>query len=126
MAFVNPRKMRISKAAFALLLSGLVLPGLGQIYLKRYLRGIIFMTVVTAGLFVMIAMVSLAALEPLQTLLMKGGDIDLQAVFRLTIRSFLYGPHYNKAILLFVVLSWGFAAVDAYRIGRKEATGTGV
>ena len=120
MTFVNPR---ISKAAFALLLSGLVLPGLGQIYLKRYLRGIILMTVVTAGLFVVTTMAALAAAEPLQTVLIKGGDIDLQAVVSLMVRSLLHGPLYNEVVLLCVLFSWGFAAVDAYRIGKKGTTG---
>ena len=125
MQSVNTRKIRFSKAAFAALLSGLVLPGLGQVYLKRYLRGIILMTIITAGFVVVIGMAAFAAVKPLQAAIIKGGDIDMQAVVGFAVQSFLGGPLYYKAFLLWVFFLWVFAVIDAYFIGKKGATGAG-
>ena len=45
----------MKKAIKAALLSALVFPGVGQMYLKRYVRGLIPMVLILAGLGMLIA-----------------------------------------------------------------------
>ncbi len=61
-------------AVKAALLSALVFPGLGQMYLKRYVRGLIPMVLTLTGLGVWIAQATVGALQELDRLSEAGID----------------------------------------------------
>ncbi len=58
----------------AALLSALVFPGVGQMYLKRYVRGLIPMVLILAGLGVLIVQATVGAFQDLDKM-----QIQLQA-----------------------------------------------
>ena len=107
----------------AALLSGLVLPGLGQIYLKRYLRGIVLMLLVLAGLGFIIVAATISALDNLQKM-QSQGPVDMAAVSKLAVSSPAGASSscYN-VILLLVACCWLFSIIDAYRMGRRMDRG---
>jgi hypothetical protein len=119
------RREEMRKAIVAPLLSGFVFPGLGQIYLKMYLRGLIIMILVTAGLVVMIGIASFDAMEALQALLIRDGDVDMGTVVRMAMQSSLSDRFYFKAALFSVIVCWVFSIVDAYIIGKRNLAHTG-
>jgi len=102
------------------LLSGLVLPGLGQVLFRHYMRGVVLMFAICASMSVMAALVLENALPLLEKIAADGGEVDISMIATAvnqaatTSDSLLF-----NALLLLVLICWVLAVVDAYRIGRK-------
>lgn len=108
----------MKKSLKAALISGFVFPGLGQIYLKRYLRGLTVILVFVSALSVIIGMVTISALKNI-TKLQKQGPIDMTTASDLLASSPVDHAAYYYIGLLLVVCCWLFSAIDAYRIGKR-------
>ena len=102
----------------AALLSGLVFPGLGQIYLKRYLHGLFFIVLVVSGLAVIVAIATAAALESLNATQGQGRTIDMNTIANLAAAQ--QNSIYCEVILLLIVCCWILSIIDAYKTGRKK------
>ena len=102
------------------LLSGLVLPGLGQVVLKHYKRGLALMLVVLSSLTVMVVKAAQLALAILENIEMEGGAIDMQAITEAATRSTATSDSrlFNLGLLV-IVVCWVYSVVDAYVIGKK-------
>jgi TM2 domain-containing membrane protein YozV len=112
--------MKISyKAA---LLSTFVFPGVGQLYLKRYWRGLVIMFFVFAGLGYMIWSVTVSALNRLDDAMVKvqGGTTKLQELSDIIGSKMLTTDSYHDAVLYVIICFWIFAIIDAYRIGKQR------
>ncbi|HEX7534284.1 MAG TPA: hypothetical protein VF343_03430 [Syntrophales bacterium] len=110
------------KAAF---LSGVVFPGLGQIYLKRYKRGLTMMILVLVAFGIIVRTVVVSALESLKAIESGGGIADMETVSNLARVDSVHSGIDLKLILLFVLCCWLFSVVDAYKIGKKGLPGMG-
>jgi hypothetical protein len=103
------------------LLSGVVFPGLGQVVLKHYKRGVTLMVTVSVGLVVIVVRATQEALAILSKIEAAGGAIDMaeisNAVNRAT--SFPQSLVFNSFLLL-IAFCWVYCIVDAYRIGNKK------
>jgi hypothetical protein len=103
------------------LLSGVIFPGLGQVVLKHYKRGIVLMFTVFASLMVVVIKAVQDALTILEKIELEGGIIDIQTITDAatqaasTIDSRIY-----KLGFSLIVICWVFGVVDAYRIGKKR------
>ena len=104
----------------AALLSGLVFPGLGQVYLKRYMRGLTIIIPVILGLMLIIGMAAIGALEGLKKIQIEGGNADMDTILNLAVTYSKPGAVYSEIIFLFIVCCWLFSVIDAYRIGKKN------
>lgn len=102
------------------LLSGVVLPGFGQIVLKQYKRGIVLMLTVFAGLTVIVVTAVRQALAILEKIDLAGGVINTKTVTDAAaqVSSTSANLIYNFG-LSFIVILWIYGIVDAYRIGKK-------
>jgi hypothetical protein len=108
----------------AALLSGFVFPGTGQMYLRRYLRGLIMMIFVFVGLASIVAIITSAALERLNIVLTQGGVIDINDASKLAVAQSLQSSTFCKVIFLLIICCWIFSITDAYRIAKRRNTGT--
>ncbi len=103
------------------LLSGLVFPGLGQVYLKHYKRGIALMLIVSGSVLVIVVKAVLQAFTILEKIASEGQAIDMSTILNAatqastTSDSLLY-----NFLLLLTILCWIIGIVDAYRIGKKR------
>ncbi len=103
------------------LLSGLVFPGLGQVNLKHYKRGIALMLIVSVSLLVIVVKAVLQAFTILEKIELESRAIDMSTILNATTQvstasdSLLY-----NFLLLLIILCWIIGIVDAYRIGRKR------
>jgi len=104
----------------AALLSALVFPGLGQLYLKHYIRGLIPMALVLAGMALLIAQATARALQVLDKIQIQGGSVDMKAVSDLAAASSSQGDGYSSLIWLVIAGCWLFGAIDAYRLGKEK------
>jgi hypothetical protein len=110
----------MKKSIKAALLSALVFPGLGQMYLKRYVRGLIPMVLVLTGLGVLIAQATASALQILDKIQLQGGTVDMNAVTNLATASSSHGDGYSSLISLGIAGCWIFSVIDAYRLGKEK------
>jgi hypothetical protein len=119
----TPLTSTIMKASYkAALLSMLVFPGVGHLYLKKYSRalGIIFPVFIGFGYMIWSAVAS--ALDRFEEAMVKvrGGTPNLHElsdIFGLKISPI--GP-YSEAVFYGIICIWIFAVIDAYRIGKQR------
>jgi TM2 domain-containing membrane protein YozV len=106
----------------AALLSALVLPGVGQLYLKKYWRGLVIMFLSCAGLGYMIWSVTVSAINRLDDVMVKmqGDTTNLQELSDIVGSKILTTDPYYDAVFYFIACFWIFAVIDAYRIGRQK------
>jgi TM2 domain-containing membrane protein YozV len=111
----------MTKALKAALLSGLVLPGLGQVSLKHYKRGIALMLIVLVALFVLVAQATQQALTILERIEAEGRVIDLSTISNVSTQASTNAPTTIFTIAVFLIISgWIAGTIDAYRLGRKK------
>jgi hypothetical protein len=103
------------------LLSGAVFPGLGQVVLKHYVRGIALMLVVSASLAVIVKIALKQALAILERIHWEGGTIDMITISNAATRASTSSDSRTfNFLLLLIVACWLIGVVDGYRIGRKK------
>jgi hypothetical protein len=103
------------------LLSGLVFPGLGQVKLKHYKRGIALMLIVSVSLLVIAGKAVQQAFSILEKIELEGGAIDLSTILNTATQASTTSDGFLwKVLLLLITLCWIIGVVDAYRIGRKK------
>jgi hypothetical protein len=100
--------------------SALIWPGLGQVVLKRYKRGVAIALGVGVILTVIVVKAAQLALAILDKVDLQGGAIDIGAISDAAARvsADSGGSGFNLISILMLVL-WIIGIVDAYRIGRK-------
>ncbi len=110
--------MRVSiKAA---LMSGLLFPGSGQIYLKRYMRGFIYISIVLMGFGFIIGSATVKALDMLEGIQRQGGHADITEISRMALASPDGFPSlYFEMGFCVIILCWLVSTIDAYRTAKK-------
>ena len=106
----------------AALLSTFVFPGVGQLYLKKYWRGLVIIFFVFTGLCYMIWSATVSAINCLDDVMVKmqGGTTNLQELSDIVGSKILTTDPYHDAVFCFIVCFWIFAIIDAYRIGKQR------
>jgi len=107
-------------ATKAALLSGLVFPGVGQMYLKRVRRGLFFMIPVLIGIAIIVAIAVSGAMESLRVLQAQGGPMDKGTITAIAQSHVKESVGYLRALFLVILFCWITAIIDAYRIGPKQ------
>jgi hypothetical protein len=107
-------------AVKAALLSALVFPGLGHIYLKRYGRGIVLVLLVLSGFGYAVGTATMSALDNLRKM-QRMGPVDMSALPDLAASSAASSSSspFSDVILVLVVCCWLFSIIDSYRMGKK-------
>jgi len=103
------------RTVVALLLSAFVLPGLGQLYLGRKVKGIAIILIVNL-LMLLALFVLLKGLGPVIAAKLASGTI-------ISPSEVLAGLHgvsgFGRALLGAFVLVWGFSVIDIFRDGGE-------
>jgi TM2 domain-containing membrane protein YozV len=107
------------------LLSALLFPGWGQLYLKKYKRGLAIILPVAAGTIYIVWAVVQVALAVLKATPFKKGSVHFSDVVILSINSVkALDLFYLMLIIIFIILLWIFSTVGAYFLGKKEIQST--
>jgi hypothetical protein len=101
--------------------SGLVFPGLGQVVLRHYKRGIALALAVLLSLLVVVVKAARQAFTILEKIEAEGRVIDLSTISSAAAQASTTSDNlvYNFVSLL-IILLWIIGIVDAYRLGRKK------
>lgn len=103
------------------LLSGLVIPGLGQVVLGANKRGWLLIIAAVFCFVVIVFSATKKALRILKTLGDEGKPLDIQSISEAaTQASTTSGTAIFNLFFLFLIICWLFAIVDAYRIGAGQ------
>ena len=114
-------KGSMSNSTKAALLSGLGLPGLGQVVLKHYKRGIALMIAVLACLVMLTVNVLEKAFVILEGIESAGGIIDMNQITDAATQATTASDSLTfNGILLLILLIWIIGSVDAYRLGKQK------
>ncbi len=101
-------------------LSGLVLPGLGQVALKSYKRGVAMMLVVLVAFAVIVVKTTEQALAILDKIDLEGGPLDLESISNAANQAAAADGNLIVSVaVLAIVICWIAGVVDAYRTGKK-------
>ncbi len=111
----------MSNSVKGALLSGLIFPGLGQIVLRQYKRGIALMLIALAGLVIVIEKTLEQAFTILEKIGTEGGPIDMKTITSAATQATGLSDSMILSFALFlIILCWIIGIVDAYRIGKKK------
>jgi hypothetical protein len=114
-------KGRMTNSLKGALLSGLVLPGLGQVFLKHYKRGAVLILTVLVSLSVIVMKAVQHALVVLEKIESEGGAITMHSISKATARaSSTFDSVTVSFFTLLIILCWIIGIIDAYRIGKKR------
>ena len=112
----------MSRTTNAVLLSALVLPGAGQVYLKHYRRGIALIVVSLACLWVFVDSAMQQASAVLEKLESDGGVVDAGQLSDLANQAASGSGSTVATVATFVLAGcWLVGIVDAYRLGKNES-----
>lgn len=110
----------MKKPITAALLSALLLPGAGHLYLKHYSRGWIIILLTFSAMGVIVAESLNQAADILQTLQREGGVIDNNRIIELTAQS---AQNTDSSLILAATVTlficWLAGWIDAYRLGKE-------
>ena len=103
------------------LLSGVVFPGLGQVTLKHYKKGIALMLIASVTMLLIIVKAVQHAFIILNKIELEGGVINGRAILNATAQASTISDSFIfNVTLLLIILCWMVGVVDAYRIGKKK------
>ena len=102
-------------------LSGLVFPGLGQIVLKQYKKGVVLIFTVLASILVILTKALQQASEIMETLESSGNPIDMVTISDAATRAVTaYNSPIYRFIFYLIIFCWIIGIIDAYNSGRKK------
>jgi TM2 domain-containing membrane protein YozV len=111
----------MNSATKAALYNALLLPGWGHLYLKKYKRGFLLITAMTAGTLYILWSVIQTTISLLKISPFKKGTVSFEAVVQFAIKSVQdQNFFYFYLLLLFMIILWILSIIDAYAIGKKE------
>lgn len=109
----------MKKSTKGALLSGLVFPGVGQIILRCYMRGIVMILAVIIGLIVIIVKAEQIATGILAKIESQGGAIDTQTISDAATQAVTASDSLIiKTAFFLIIICWVISIIDAYRIGK--------
>lgn len=105
----------------AILFNALLLPGWGEIYLKKYKRGVLIVFGILAGILYLVWSIIQSTLNILKIAPPEKGTVTLESIIKLTIDSIKGLNLLNiLLILFFMVLLWILSIIDVYLLGKEK------
>ncbi len=110
---------RSTKAA---LLSGLVFPGIGHLYLKRYIPGSILCVASASAIYFIVSVAMTTAFEVVEKIQSNSGTaaLDIASITEMVSQQSSTTEQPVNIATLVLVVCWVIGIVDSYRQGRAQ------
>ncbi|MCK4864522.1 MAG: hypothetical protein KAT06_03775 [Gammaproteobacteria bacterium] len=110
----------MNKSVKAVLLSALVLPGVGQISLGYKKRGWLIISANIVLLYLIISEIMQKAYSIIEEMQKSGAAMDIESISNKTagLAGFSDNTFLNTLLMLFII-GWIISIVDAYQLGKK-------
>jgi hypothetical protein len=113
----------MDKATKAALFSALLFPGWGQLYLKQYKRGLVFIVPALVCALAMAWEVVQVGAAIIKAAPFKKGTVQLGNVIQVTVDAFkAVDLYYLLLMLVLIAVLWILSIVDAYQLGKRMMT----
>ena len=110
----------MTNAVRGALWSGLVFPGLGQVVLRHYKRGLALILMVGLSVLILVVKAVRQAFVILQQMEAKGLGIDMSTISKTAAQASTQSDSLMYSVILWLILFlWIIAMIDAYRLGKK-------
>ena len=111
----------MNKATKAALYNVLLFPGWGQLYLKRYKKGIAIIIAIIAGSVSILWSIVQTTIAFLKISPFRKNAVNFDAVVKTAIYSIKHTSRsYLILMLSLILLLWISSTIDAYTIGKKQ------
>jgi len=111
----------MNKATKAALYNVLLFPGWGQLYLKRYKKGIAIIIAIIAGAVSILWSIVQTTIAFLKISPFRKNAVNFDAVVKTVIYSIKHTSRSYLILMLFLILLlWISSIIDAYTIGKKQ------
>ncbi len=110
----------MKKSTKAALLSALVFPGVGHMYLKRYISGVILMGASLFGMYSMFAKTVESALQIAEKIQSGSVEPDVAAIIDLVAKQPIEpgsGAYLFDIASAIFIICWIISIIDSYRVG---------
>jgi TM2 domain-containing membrane protein YozV len=108
-------------AVKAAIFSAILFPGWGQIYLKRYKRGIAIILPVLAGIIYICWSLIQVAISTIKAAPPQKGSVDINTVLKLTNDSLKTMDSTTISFITLIIIGlWIYSIFDAYLLGKKQ------
>lgn len=105
----------------AIFLSALVLPGLGQITLKRYKTGIAIMLAVLLSIYNMMSIAMEQANAIVNKMIAQGGVLDITTIANAATQATGSTGNATYNLYLWIIIAcWLISIVDVWKAGKKS------
>ena len=111
----------MKKSIKAALLSALLFPGVGHVFLKRYIPGVVLIGASFSGIYYLTSKMVERALQITDKILSGDIQMDAAAIAELVSKQPIDAEAYlvNIAAAVFFIC-WIIGTIDAYRVGRVQ------
>ena len=110
----------MTKPIKAVMLSALVFPGAGHLFLKKYVSGTVFAGITVASLYFIISRTVERALEIVDKIQRGEVQLDIAAITELVSKQPADANLLNFTWTV-LIIAWVIAIGDSYRVGRGQA-----
>jgi len=111
----------MQQAIKSALLSALIFPGLGQLSAGYKKRGWLIILINCVLLYLMMSEIVQQAYNVINTMQKRGIALDVEKVSNITSSLIDFSSNsYLNSLLIIIIISWGYAIFDAYRIPGKK------
>jgi hypothetical protein len=111
----------MKKAGKAALLSALVFPGAGHVYLKKHGRGMVLITVSIAALYFLLTKSIEHAMQVLDKIQSGAVQPDMAVIIDLVTKQMSTADSQLLNIATTaLIICWVVAIIDSYRVGRAQ------
>ncbi len=111
----------MKKSTKATLLSALVFPGAGHIYLKKYLPGVVLIGISCAGIYYLLSKAIEQSMQIVDQIQSGAVQPDMAAISDLVSKQ-SSGPQAEilNIVTIIITICWLGGMIDAYRLGRAK------
>ena len=111
----------MNRSLKAVLLSGLIFPGSGHLYLKHLKRGYMILIVAISCLAIVVVNTVNQALSIVEKLQKEGGAVDINRATELVTQASQNSDQLlNQIAIILLIACWFFGIIDSYRLGNKN------
>ena len=101
-------------------MSGLIFPGVGHLYLKRYAHGIMLFAGAASAIYYLVTVVVTTALEVVKKIQSSGTQADMSVITDLVSQQSSGAEQATNVAMIAFVVFWVMGVADSYRQGRAD------
>ena len=104
----------------AALLSGLVFPGMGHLYLRQYVRGVLFAGAAGVLLYFIVSVALSTAFDVMGKIQSGNVPLDVESISELVVKQSHESEESTNTATMVLIALWVMGIADSYRVGRAR------